>query len=67
MGRMVSCQFCGRELTVRNMERHLRQSCRVWDRGGGAIAVSGEWPEEEEEDCRPPVPVHDRVSGIVVP
>ena len=34
-GRRVSCQFCGRELTVRNMARHLRQSCRVWDPGGG--------------------------------
>ena len=47
MGRRVSCQFCGRELTVRNMARHLRQSCRVWDPGGGGpTAVSGEWPEE---------------------
>ena len=35
VGRRVSCQFCGRELTVRNMARHLRQSCRVWDPGGG--------------------------------
>ena len=29
VGRRVSCQFCGRELNVRNMARHLRQSCRV--------------------------------------
>ena len=45
VGRRVSCQFCGRELTVRNMTRHLRQSCRVWDPGGGARprpAVSGQ-------------------------
>ena len=39
VGRRVSCQFCGRELTVRNMVRHLRQSCRVWDPGGGADRV----------------------------
>ena len=51
VGRRVSCQFCGRVVTVRNMARHLRQSCRVWDSGGGPTAVSGEWPEEEEEDC----------------
>ena len=44
MGRRVSCQFCGRELTVRNMARHLRQSCRVWDPGGARPrpAVSGQ-------------------------
>ena len=45
VGRRVSCQFCGRELTVRNTARHLRQSCRVWNPGGGArprSAVSGQ-------------------------
>ena len=48
VGRRVSCHYCGREVTVRNMARHLRQYCRVWDTGGGgAIVVSGERPEEE--------------------
>ena len=35
VGRRVICQFCRREMTVRNMARPLRQSCRVWDPGGG--------------------------------
>ena len=35
VGRRVSCQFCTRVVTVRNMARHLRQSCRVWDPWGG--------------------------------
>ena len=49
VGRRVSCQFCGRELTVRNMAKHLRQSCRVWDPGGGGpTAASGEWPEKKK-------------------
>ena len=43
MGRRVSCQYCGRVVTVRNKAKHLRQSCRVWDpRGGGRTAVSGQ-------------------------
>ena len=36
VGRRVSCQYCGRVVTIRNMARHLHQSCRVLDpRGGG--------------------------------
>ena len=35
VGGRVGCQFCGRVVTVRNMAKHLRQSCRVWDPGGG--------------------------------
>ena len=40
MGRRVCCQYCGRVVTVRNMARHLRQSCRVCD----PTTVSGERP-----------------------
>ena len=32
------------------MARHVRQSCGVWDPGGGPTAVSGERPKEEEEE-----------------
>ena len=50
VGRRVSCQFCGKMVTVRNMARHLRQSCRVWDSGGTTTAVSGEQPRMEGRD-----------------
>ena len=49
VGRRVSCQFCGRELTVRNMARHLRQSCRVWDPGGGSPPRSAMSGRKERE------------------
>ena len=42
VGRRVSCQYCGWVVTVRNMARHLRQSCRVWDPGGGGRPLSEE-------------------------
>ena len=29
VGSRVSCQFCGRVVTVRNIARHFRQSCKV--------------------------------------
>ena len=35
VGGRVGCQYCGRVVTVRNMARDLRQSCRVWDPRGG--------------------------------
>ena len=37
--RRVSCQYCGRVVTIRNMARHLRQSSKVCDPGGEPTAV----------------------------
>ena len=46
MGRRINCRYCGRIVTPRNIARHLRQSCKVWDPGGGGgrprSAVSGQ-------------------------
>ena len=48
VGRRISCQYCGRVVTIRNMARHLSQFCRVWNPGGGGrprSAVSGQRKE----------------------
>ena len=48
VSRRVSCRFCGRELTVRNMTRQPPPVLQgVGSRGGGPDPASGEWPEKE--------------------